>query len=121
MSEVKYSKSADGYGKSGTVNNYVAEDELTVEITLAEYRDLVRDVALRDKDVKMAEEDKYERETENRNLKEENDALKAEMFELKKELDGLKDGITEAVDYTYDKAREHFLKEGTEDAGDQND
>ena len=72
---------------SDNANNYVIEGEITVTITLSEYRELVAIKATTDKLVKDAEKDKYERNQENTKLKAENAALKAEMYELKKRLD----------------------------------
>lgn len=84
MAEMKYAKETD-YGNNK--NDYIAPDEITVTITLAEYRDLVSVKATTDKLVKDAEKDKYARDTENRTLKEENARLKAELYELQKRLD----------------------------------
>lgn len=67
-------------------NNFTIENELTVKITLNEYRELVSVKATKDMLVKKAEEDKYSRENENKSLKEENAALKAELYELQKRL-----------------------------------
>ena len=63
-------------------NDYVAENELTITITLAEYRELVASNALKNYDIAKANEDKYKREDENRRLKEEVDALRARLYEL---------------------------------------
>ena len=68
-------------------NNYVIDGEITVTITLAEYRELVSVKATTDKLVKDAEKDRYERNTENATLKQENAKLKYEMYELKKLLE----------------------------------
>ena len=71
MAETKYSKEMGNYGDDP--NNYVAPDEITVRITLAEYRELVSVKAIKDKLVKK--------------LTEENATLKAELYELRKKLD----------------------------------
>lgn len=76
--EWKFSKNTDAYGDNG--NNYVIPRELTVTITLKEYRDLV----------KQAEETKIS-ETNTRWLEERN---KNEI--LRKENEGLKHAL-EAV------------------------
>ena len=68
-------------------NNYVIDGEITVTITLAEYRELVSVKATTDKLVKDAEKDRYERNTENATLKQENAKLKFEMYKLKKLLE----------------------------------
>ena len=57
MAEMKYSKEMGNYGDNP--NNYVAPDEITVRITLAEYRELVAVKAVKDKLVKDAEDGKY--------------------------------------------------------------
>lgn len=64
--------------------NYVIEGELTVKITLAEYRELVSAKALKDKAVKDLESEKYEMYRENEKLKKQNEELKHELYELQK-------------------------------------
>lgn len=71
------------------MKNFVADGELTVTITLSEYRELVAGIATKDADIKSANDNKYIREQENRKLIEENAALKAEIYEMKKEVDRL--------------------------------
>jgi len=70
---------------SEKMKNFTAECELTVTITLAEYRDLVSEVAKKKSDIDKANDDKYRRDQENQKLKDDNAALKAELYELKKE------------------------------------
>ena len=79
----------DSYGKGGEHYNLVAGGELTVRITLAEYRELVAKVATRDAAVEQANKDKYQREQDIKRVTDENAALKAELYELKKRLDDL--------------------------------
>ena len=62
--------------------DYVAENELTITITLAEYRDLVASEATKQYDIAKANEDKYKRDSENKMLKEEVDSLRARLYEL---------------------------------------
>lgn len=69
--------------------NFCAEGEITVTITLGEYRELVTKAAISQSAIDKANSDKYERELENKNLKEENSALKAELYELKKSFDNV--------------------------------
>lgn len=83
MAKEVFGKEVD-YGEDR--NNFKIENELVVEITLNEYRELVSVKATKDMLVRKAEEDKYSRESENRTLKEENAALKAELYELQKKL-----------------------------------
>ena len=91
-------KKLDGYGTN--MQDYKASGELTVEVTLSEYRQLVKDcvtASSRNEELKRL---KYERETENKNLLGQVNALKAENYELKKALEG-KDGTKQE-----DKANE---------------
>ena len=67
--------------------DFVGDSELTVTITLHEYRELVNSVAISDAKISEANNDKYERNLENKQLKEENAELKQEIYELKKELE----------------------------------
>ena len=83
-----FKKEAD-YGKE---NNYIAEGEITVTITLDEYRSLVECKATRDSAISNANSDKYERSQENQRLKDENAALKAELYELRKQIEGKSNG-----------------------------
>ena len=62
--------------------DYVAESEITITITLAEYRALVISEATKQYEIAKANEDKYKRESENKMLKEEVDALRAKLYEL---------------------------------------
>ncbi len=62
--------------------DYVAENELTITITLAEYRELIASHATKQYEIAKANEDKYKRESENKMLKEEVDSLRARIYEL---------------------------------------
>ena len=62
--------------------DYVAENEITVTITLAEYRALIESYATKHYEIAKANEDKYKRESENKMLKEEVDSLRARLYEL---------------------------------------
>jgi chromosome segregation ATPase len=83
---------AGQYG-GGDLHNYVASQELTVTITLSEYRELVSGIATKDKDISIANDKKYEREQEIREVRAANDALKAENYDLKVAADGLRKQI----------------------------
>lgn len=61
-------------------NDYVAEGELTITITLAEYRDLISAVATKHYDIAKANEDKYKRDAENAALKEEVETLRKRLY-----------------------------------------
>ena len=80
---MEFQKLTNNFGD--TPNNYVIDHELTVKITLAEYRELISDQATMKAQIQKAEENRFERESENKRLKEENETLKAEMYELRKE------------------------------------
>ena len=73
--------------------NFVAPTEITVTITLEEYRTLVANNATRDKDIDAANKDKYNREVEIKNLKEENAKLKGENYDLKTHIEDLDEQI----------------------------
>ena len=75
-------KKLDSY--YGDIKDFVAPQEITVTITLREYRDLVEKNATREEAIRNAEANKYERDQENSKLREEVAALKAEIYELKK-------------------------------------
>lgn len=62
--------------------DYVAEREITITITLAEYRALIASDATKQHDIAKANEDKYKRDSENQRLKEEVDSLRARLYEL---------------------------------------
>ena len=62
--------------------NYVAEGELTITITLAEYRELIASHATKQQAIETANEDKYKRENENKMLREEVEILRAKVYEL---------------------------------------
>ena len=74
-----------GYSFKG--ENFVIEGELTVTITLSEYRELVSVKATKDEAIREAEQNKWKREEENTRLSKENASLKAELYELKKKYD----------------------------------
>ena len=65
-----------GYCKEwDNTDNFVEEKELTVTITLAEYRELVSDRAKSKYKIDEANNDKYTRDTQNKHLKERNKEL----------------------------------------------
>ena len=65
-------------------NDFIASQEITVTITLSEYRLLVSNNATRQSAIDCANKDKYQREYEIKALREENAKLKAELYELRK-------------------------------------
>lgn len=82
VSNVILDKKMDDYRQN--MNNFVAPQELTVTITLAEYRELVGRSATAQADIDAANKDKWSRDKENEKLKEEVSKLKAEIYELTK-------------------------------------
>lgn len=82
IKDVLLDKKLDRYGFDN--NDFLAAGELTVTITLSEYRKLVKDVATAQARIDKAEEDRYERNRENERLTEENNKLKAELYEMQK-------------------------------------
>ena len=80
--DVILDKKMDGY--SFEKRDFVASGEITVTITLGEYRRLIADNATAQQRIDKANEDKYKRDAENDALKEENSKLKAELYELTK-------------------------------------
>lgn len=89
VKDVVLEKKMDNYNTNQ--NNFVATQELTVEITLSEYRELVGASATRKWDIDKANADKYEREQEIKNLRAQVAELKAENYELKKALEDKED------------------------------
>ena len=85
-----------GYSDGSKMNDFIASQELTVTITLSEYRNLVKEYATKQSDIKKAEDDRYKRNTENEELKKKNEELKAENYELKTTVDKLKEENDEA-------------------------
>ena len=82
IKDVLLDKKLDRYGFDN--NDFLASGELTVTITLSEYRKLVKDVATAQARIDKAEADRYERNRENERLTEENNKLKAELYEMQK-------------------------------------
>lgn len=80
-----------GYGNESSIKDFAVSNELTVTITLAEYRKLLSDVATSEYRISQETKDRFEREAQNRKLTEENASLKAELYELKKKYDGVSD------------------------------
>lgn len=85
VKDVILDKKMDGYGFKK--EDFKAQGEIMVEITLGEYRSLVSGVATKEKDIDDANKGRYERESEIKALKTQVEALKAENYELKKALE----------------------------------
>lgn len=82
IKDVLLDKKLDRYGFEN--NDFLASGELTVTVTLSEYRKLVKDVATAQARIDKAEADRYDRNRENERLTEENNRLKAELYEMTK-------------------------------------
>lgn len=80
---VFYTKDFGSYNNSE--NNIVVNQELTVTITLNEYRELVKQVALADSKIREANSEKYDAQRDVKHLSEENSNLKSEIYELQKQ------------------------------------
>ena len=80
--ETLTSKKLDRWGSD--LNDFKTESELTVEITLNEYRELIKSKATKEADIENANKDKYTRESENQKLKEQNKELERKLFEYMK-------------------------------------
>ena len=78
-SEHYYTKDFNTYKQSE--NNFVANQELTVTITLNEYRNLIGEAAKATAKIEEANKDKYTREEENCKLKEDVSRLKGLLYE----------------------------------------
>lgn len=95
VNNVVLDKKLDGYSGDNNLKNFVAPQEITITITLAEYRELVKKVATRDADIDAANKDRYTRNSENEKLKAEIAELKAKLYELQNNMKNAKgDEIT---------------------------
>ena len=78
-------KKMNDYGTNN--KNFVAPGELTVTITVEEYRDLVSSDATRKSQIDEANADKYERNQKIEKLTKDIEELKVELYGTKKTLD----------------------------------
>ena len=86
-------KKTGGYGTD--YKNFIAPQEITVTITLEEYRTLVANNATRQKDIDAATNDKFVREQQIKDVTAANDKLKGENYDLKTQIDELKAQIAQ--------------------------
>ena len=98
IKDVLLDKKLDSYGFDKT--DFLAAGELTVTITLGEYRKLVKDVATAQARIDKAEADRYDRNRENERLTEENNRLKAELYEMQKASEVLLNNDEEKTEWT---------------------
>lgn len=82
ITNVILEKKIDGY--SFNEKDFVAPQEITVTITLSEYRNLIQEVATKKHDIEKAEKDRWTREEEIRSLKTQVSELKSELYEIQK-------------------------------------
>lgn len=82
VNNVVLDKKLDGYVSSSELHNFIAPQEITVTITISEYRELVKKVATAQTDIDKAESDRYERNRKIEALEKENAELKAKIYEL---------------------------------------
>lgn len=80
LSKELVNKKVGVYTYDKTEDNFALEGEITVTITLAEYRKLIKEVATKEYDIKKVEADKYERNCKMNALEEENAKLKQKLF-----------------------------------------
>lgn len=80
-------KKITSYGNNE--DNFILPSEITVTITLNEYRALVQNDATRKQAIDKANEDKYSREQQIKALSDENARLKGENYDLKNKIDDL--------------------------------
>ena len=88
ITDVILDKKLDRYGNND--NDFVADKELTVTITLNEYRDLVGKNATSSARISEVEKDKYDRNVENNTLKEKVKELERKLLEYRAEYGELK-------------------------------
>ena len=82
-------KLESGWNRKDVVDNFAEEKELTVIITLSEYRRLVSVDATTNYKVDEANKDRYERNNENAKLKERVKELENIIFEYRKKFGDL--------------------------------
>lgn len=82
VSSVLVEKFNDNYDRSKFVKNFVAEGELTVTITLEEYRELISFNATAKDEITKANEARWEKNSECDALKKEIESLKQRIVDL---------------------------------------
>lgn len=91
VNNVILDKKLEGYVSSSELHNFIAPQEITVTITISEYRELVKRVATAQTDIDKANADKYKRDNEIMKLKEEVSCLKAKLYELQNNMNNAKE------------------------------
>lgn len=75
-------KKIDSY--SYDEKNFIAPHEITVTITLREYRKLIEEVSTKQADIDKANSDRWVRNEENEKLKQEISELQSELYKIQK-------------------------------------
>lgn len=83
-----YTKDFGGYNNNE--DNFVAEQEITVTITLSEYRKLIKENAVSDKEISKKNSELYDLERKHRELNDEMSKLKEKLFDLQEERNTLR-------------------------------
>lgn len=78
IEETLINKKLDSYRSE--MNDFQAENELTVKITLNEYRELISSNATKQNDIRKANNESYELRQENEKLKNQNQLLNNELM-----------------------------------------
>lgn len=84
--DVVLDKKLSDYGKN---DDFIASQEITVTITLREYRELVSNSATREYEINKANSNRYERETQIKTLEQRVKTLEDENYSLKRKLERL--------------------------------
>lgn len=95
VNNVVLDKKFDGYMSSADLHNFIAPQEITVTITISEYRQLIQKVATAQADIDAANKDKHTRNSENERLKAEVAELKAKLYELQSNMNNVKEEESE--------------------------
>ena len=75
-----YTKEFNSYNNSE--NNFVANQELTITITLNEYRKLIQEVAKKEADIEEAKRGKWKAQNDKSDLEKEIEILKDKIYQL---------------------------------------
>ena len=98
VNNVVLDKKFDGYMSSSNLHNFIAPQEITVTITISEYRELVQEVATKKADIAKAESDKYERNRKIEELTKENAELKSKLYDLQSNQHNVKEEESDETD-----------------------
>ena len=82
ITDIVLDKKIDSYDYDE--KNFIAPQEITVTITLREYRMLIEEVATKQADIAKANSDKYTRNEENEKLRKEISDLQSELYKIQK-------------------------------------